>query len=119
MGILKKSVSNLKPEQIEEYARHLNKEEDVLMSLGCNARQVENVKKNKRWRKHWDIGYAQGMVDKNREMYLSKDSTVLKLYADKVVPQTEASEQTIEVKAPKWYYEELKVDKVKSARRSV
>ena len=119
MGILKRSVSNLTEEKIEEFARHLNKEDDVLASLGCNARQIEACKGNKRWRKHWDIGYAQGMVDKNKEMYLSKDSTVLKLYADKVVPQTEAVEMVIEYDAPKWFYEELKVDKVKSARRGV
>ena len=119
MGTLVKAVRKLTNEEIQNYARQLNKEDDVLASLGCNPRQGENVKKTKNWRKQWDRGYAQGMVDKNREMYLSKDSTVLKLYADKVVPQTETIEVTIEYDAPKWFYEELKVDKVKSARRSV
>ena len=118
-GKLLKKVQELTTFQIEEYAKHLNKEDDVLISLGCTQRQVENCKKSQRWRKHWDIGYAQGMVDKNKEMYMSKDSTVLKLYADKVVPQTESVDIVIEWDAPKWFYEELKVDKIKSARRSV
>lgn len=117
MSILKKSVSSLTTEQIENYAQKLNKEEDVLMALGCNAQQMENAKKNKRWRKHWDIGYAKGLVAKAEDLYNSKDSALQKLYADKVVPQTEAIEMTIEYDAPKWFYEELKVDKVKKARR--
>ena len=56
---------------------------------------------------------------KGKEMFESTEPAIQKLYADKVVPQAQEIEQVVEWTAPKWFYEELKVDKIKSARRSV
>lgn len=118
-GKLPNTVSNLTTDEIEEYASKLGKEEEVLASLGCTPNQVERAKKNHRWRKHWDIGYNKGLVKKAKDMFDSDEPSVLKLYADKIVPKNEEGIREIHIKAPKWFYKELEIDKIKSARRSV
>ena len=109
----------LKDEEILAYGASLNVEEDVLASIGLNESQIARAKLHKRWRRFFDIGYAKGKVAKNEELYKSKDSAIQRTFVEKVTPSVEEIEQVIEYKAPKWFYEELKVDKVKSARRSV
>ena len=118
-GRLPRRFSDLTDQQIQDFGSTLNIEEDVLASIGLNAGQIERAKKVKRWRKYWDIGYATGKVAKNEELYKSKDSAIQRTFVEKVTPSVEEIEQIIEWKAPKWFYEELKVDKIKSARRSV
>lgn len=118
-GKLPVFFSNMKDEEIVELGRTLNKEDDVLASLGLNANQIARAKGMNRWRSNWDKGYAQGLVAKGKEMFESTEPAIQKLYADKVVPQAQEIEQVVEWTAPKWFYEELKVDKIKSARRSV
>ena len=81
--------------------------------------QVERAKKNKRWRKYWDIGYNKGLVKKAEDMYDSNEPSIQKLYADKIVPKSDETIREIHVLAPKWFYKELEIDKIKSARRSV
>jgi hypothetical protein len=110
---------NLTDEQMTEYGTALNKEEDVLASLGLSPSQVERAKKNFRWRRCWDKGYAIGLVKKGTDMSSSTDSAILKLYADKVIPRQEEVDITIEYKAPKWFYQELEVSKIKKARKDV
>lgn len=116
-GRLPEYFVNLTDEQMEEYGASLSKEEDVLTSLGLNPSQVERAKKNFRWRRLWDKGYAGALVKKAKEMANSPDSAILKLYTDLVVPKQEEVDITIDWKAPKWFYQELDVSKVKKARK--
>lgn len=118
-GRLPEYFVNLTDEQMEDYGASLSKEEDVLTSLGLNPSQVERAKKNFRWRRLWDKGYSRALVEKARAMANSKDSAILKLYADMVVPKQEEVDITIDWKAPKWFYQELDVSKVKKARKDV
>ena len=119
MGVLLKAVSDLTTKQIEEFAQENDSEDKVLAALGCDERQAGNVKRNKRWRKHWKIGSAKGGLQKSKEMFNSKDSTILKLYADKVIPAQEKEDIILTWDWPKYMNEELDVNKVKKARKDV
>lgn len=112
-------LQKLTSEQIQEWARKLNNEEDVLRSLGQNKGQIERAKQYKKWRTNWDIGYAQGLIAKNEELFHSDESSIQKLYAEKVMPEQFDSDVVIHWKAPKWFYESFDSSKVKKVRKKV
>lgn len=118
-GRLPTVIVKLTDDEIIEKAAELNNEDDVLRSYGLLARQVETIKKNKRWRKCWDMGYAKGVIKKNKELFDSEEPSIQKLYAEKVMPDTFNSDVKIEWKAPKWFYEEFDTNKIKKVRKEV
>jgi hypothetical protein len=115
-------VEKLTPEEIQVLANSPNTEQDTLESLGLQDYQIEQVTKFlKRWKLNWRIGKAKWKNDFNEKLSKSDDTGIQKMLAEHTLPEVEDSTNVfeIEVKAPKWFYEELKVDKVKSARRGV
>ena len=121
-GRYPRQVESLTPEQIQEFANSPASEQDILEGLGLEDYQIENVMKYlQKWRLNWRIGKARWKNEYNLKLAESDDTGIQKMLAEHTLPEIEENANIIEIeyKAPKWFYEELKVDKVKSARRSV
>ena len=121
LGKLPDIFNKMKDEEIVELALTGSSENDALLSIGVTQLQADKIKTTKRWRSNWDKGVAQWKILQNKKIMKSKDSSTLKLIAERTLPQNDiGAKLEFVVDAPKWFLDGLKNEsKNRNKRKSV